>query len=79
MKVSWLGELVPVLRCVELDLIFLKSSAVSGRVFWGVYGFGIALVKLFVKCRFVFLFCCRIIMGVKPWRLLTLVWSLVSV
>ena len=31
---------------IELDLIFLKGSAVSSSVFWSVYGFDMALGSL---------------------------------
>ena len=45
-KVSWLGELASVFWWVELDLFSLECREVSGSEFWGVYGFGIALVSL---------------------------------
>ena len=46
LKVSWLGELVSVFWCVELDLFSLKCLEVSSSEFLGVYGFGMALGSL---------------------------------
>ena len=43
LKISWLGELVSVFWCMELDLISLQCSAVSISEFWGIYGFCMAL------------------------------------
>ena len=43
LKISWLGELVSVFWCMELDLISLQYSAVSISEFWGIYGFCMAL------------------------------------
>ena len=37
------GELAPVFWLMELDLIFLKGSAVSSSRFWCVYGFSMPL------------------------------------
>ena len=45
-KVSFVGVIVPVFLCVNLDLVSLKGSAVSSSVFWGVYGLGMALGSL---------------------------------
>ena len=43
LKISWLGELVSVFWCMELDLISLQCSAVSISEFWGIHGFCMAL------------------------------------
>ena len=45
-KVSWLGKLASVFCCVELDLFSLECNKVSSSEFWGVHGFGMALVSL---------------------------------
>ena len=60
LKVFWLGELVSVLWRMELDLISLESSAVSGNEFCSVFGFGMALGILSSVFKVVFLFCWRI-------------------
>ena len=46
MQVSWLGGLVPIFLWLEWDLVSLKGSAISSSVFWGVYGFSMALSSL---------------------------------
>ena len=40
---SGAGVLVPVFWWMELNLVSLEGSAVSSSVFWGIYGFGMAL------------------------------------
>ena len=45
---------------MELDLISLESSAVSGNAFCSVFGFGMALGILSLMFKVVFLFCWRI-------------------
>ena len=45
-KVSWVGVIVTVLLCVNLDLFSLEGSVVFSSVFWSVYGLGMALGSL---------------------------------
>ena len=45
-KACWLGELVSVFWCVELDLLSVACNTVSISDFVGVYEFGMALGKL---------------------------------
>ena len=45
---------------VELDLFSLECSEVSGSDFWGVYGFGMALVSLSFNAQGFVLLCWRI-------------------
>ena len=78
-KVSWFGRFVPVFWWMELDLVSLKDSAGSSSVFWGVYGFDMALGSLSANeqgCVPV----CRSF-GVRHWHcsLLAFGWDLVSV
>ena len=46
MKVSWLGGFVPLFWWMELNLVFLKGSALSSSVFLDVCGFSMALATL---------------------------------
>ena len=45
-KVSWLVRCVPVFWRIKLDLVSLKGSAMSSSMFWGVFGFHMALGSL---------------------------------
>ena len=42
-KFSWLGGLETVLWWMDLDLVFLKDSAMSNIMLWDVHGLGMAL------------------------------------
>ena len=50
-KISWLGELISVFWWVELDLFSLEYSEMSRREFWGVYGCGMALGRLYFNAQ----------------------------
>ena len=45
------GELVSVFWWVELDLFSLKCNEVSSREFWGVYGLGMDLSRLYFNAQ----------------------------
>ena len=45
------GELVSVFWWVELGLFSLKCNEVSSREFWGVYGFGMDLSRLYFNAQ----------------------------
>ena len=57
-KVSWLGKLVSVFWCVELDFISLECNEVSSNELWDVSGFVVTLGSLYIRA--VFLCCWRI-------------------
>ena len=61
MKFSWLGELVPVVWWMELNLVFPKVSAKFSSMFWAVHGFGITLVSLCANVQG----CCPVLL--KDW------------
>ena len=46
MKVSSFVTFVPIFWWMELDLVFLNDSVMSRSVFWGMYGFVMALDSL---------------------------------
>ena len=48
---------------MDVDLVYLKGTAMSSSVFWSVYGFGVALGILFANVHGVVLFCRRIGIG----------------
>ena len=50
-KVSWLGNLVSVFWCVELDFFCLECNEVSSSEFWDVYGFGVTLGSLYIEVQ----------------------------
>ena len=50
-KVSRLGELVSVFWWVELDCFSLKCNEGPSSVFWGVYGFDMALESLYFNTQ----------------------------
>ena len=65
---------------MELDLFPLECNEVSTSVFWGVYGFGMALGSLSFNAQH----CVPALLEnyvwyVLLWNLLALGWSLVSV
>ena len=61
MKFSWLGELVPVVWWMELNLVFPKVSTKFSSMFWAVHGFGITLVSLCANVQG----CCPVLL--KDW------------
>ena len=68
-KVSWLGELVSVFWCVELNLFCLACNEVSSSEFWSFYGFSMTFGSPFL----IILFYWRIIVVcVFHWILLAL-------
>ena len=62
LKVSWLGELVSVFLCVELDLFSLECSEVSSCDFWLYMGLVWLWAAHLLMFRVVFLFYWRISM-----------------
>ena len=50
-KISWLGNLVSVFWCVELDFFCLECNEVSSSEFWDVYGFGVTLGSLYIEVQ----------------------------
>ena len=50
-KVSWLGKLVSVFLCVELDFLSLECSEVSCNKLWDVNGFGVTLSSLYIEAQ----------------------------
>ena len=50
-KVSWLGNLVSVFWCVELDFFCLECNEVSSSEFSDVYGFGVTLGSLYIEVQ----------------------------
>ena len=50
-KVSWLGNLVSVFWCVELDFFCLECNEVSSSEFFDVYGFGVTLGSLYFNAQ----------------------------
>ena len=50
-KISWLGKLVLVLWCVELDFFCLECNEESSSEFWDVYGFGVTLGSLYIEVQ----------------------------
>ena len=59
-KISWLGKLVLVFWCVELDFFCLECNEGSSSEFWDVCGFGVTLGSCILKFRAMFLHCWRI-------------------
>ena len=62
LKVSWLGELVSVFLCVELDLFTMECSEVSSCDFWLYMGLVWLWAAHLLMFRVVFLFYWRISM-----------------
>ena len=50
-KVSWLGNLVSVFWCVELDFFCLECNEVSSSEFSDVYEFGVTLGSLYIEAQ----------------------------
>ena len=50
-KVSWLGKLVSVFWCVELDYFSLECNEVSSSELWDVNGFGVTLGSLYIEAQ----------------------------
>ena len=50
-KISWLGNLVLVFWCVELDFFCLECNEESSSEFWDVYGFGVTLGSLYIEVQ----------------------------
>ena len=78
-KISWLGKLVLVFWCVELDFFCLECNEVSSSEFWDVYGFGVTLGSLYIEVQLCSCFAGEFVWLVLLWNLLALGWCLVSV
>ena len=61
-KVPWLGTLVSVFWCVELDFFSLECNEVSSNELGDFSGFGVTLGSLYIEAQGLFLCCWRICM-----------------
>ena len=50
-KVSWLGKLVSVFWCVELDFFSLECNEVFSNEFYDVSGFGVTFGSLYIEAQ----------------------------
>ena len=50
-KVSWLGKLVSVFWCVELDFFSLECNEVSSNELRDINGFGVTLGSLYIEAQ----------------------------